>query len=331
MRVTDPLGASTTQTFSLVVANANRPPQFTSLPITQATEGQAYSYDADALDLDAGDSLSFSLAAAPAGMTVDAASGVIQWTPTSAQIGVHDVTVTVTDAGGLSDSQSYQIQVNEANLPPSITSTPVADATEGALYSYDVEASDPNAADVLTFSLMTPPAGMTIDGVSGLIQWIPGAAQTGDQTIIVEVTDTGGLSVLQTFTLRVAYLNDPPSFTSTPVTAATEGTPYQYDVNATDPELPAGDVLSFSLDLAPAGMSIDASSGLIQWQPAETQVGVHNVTVRVTDAQGAFATQPYSIDVANQPDAPTITSTPVTDATEGNLYSYAVPVKTFVL
>jgi hypothetical protein len=92
--------------------------------------------------------------------------------------------------------------------------------------------------------------------------------------------------------------NNPPSITSAPVTTATVGQAYSYDVNATDPD--AGDTLTFSLDVAPAGMTIDAGTGVISWTPAAGQEGPNNVTVRATDSgtPAMFATQSFQITVA---------------------------------
>lgn len=97
--------------------------------------------------------------------------------------------------------------------------------------------------------------------------------------------------------------NGRPAITSDPVTEGVENAPYGYDVDATDPDLPT-DVLSFSLDLAPAGMTIDAGSGRIDWTPTGAQVGLHDVTVRVTDAAGAIDLQPFVLDVAEVNRAP---------------------------
>ena len=59
----------------------------------------------DASDPDAGDTLTFSLDSAPSGMTIDANTGVIQWTPSNEQVGSNPVTVRVQDTGGLFDAQ----------------------------------------------------------------------------------------------------------------------------------------------------------------------------------------------------------------------------------
>ncbi|HEY5871337.1 MAG TPA: putative Ig domain-containing protein [Candidatus Tectomicrobia bacterium] len=77
-----------------------------------------------------------------------------------------------------------------------------------------------------------------------------------------------------------APLNHPPTSISTPVMAATGGQPYSYDVDATDPD--PGDTLTFSLPTAPTGMTINATTGLIQWTPTPGQLGAQAVTVQVS-------------------------------------------------
>jgi large repetitive protein len=208
------------------------------------------------------------------------------------------------------------------NHPPVINSTAVASATQGVLYSYAVGATDPDG-DVLTYALTTAPAGMAIVASSGLISWTPTSAQVGNQNVVVRVSDSGGLSVTQSYTIVVAAPpNNPPVINSTPVTAATQGVLYNYSVGASDPD---GNTLTYALTTAPVGMTIVASSGLISWTPTSAQVGNQNVTIKVTDSGGLFVTQSYTIVVAapvNHP--PVINSTPVTTATQGVLYSYSV-------
>jgi bacillopeptidase F len=103
------------------------------------------------------------------------------------------------------------------------------------------------------------------------------------------------------YLLGAGPANSPPAITSTPPTSATEGSPYHYLVSASDPD---GDALAYSLDVAPAGMSIDVSSGLIAWTPDGSQVGSHAVTARAADPAGLFATQSFTIAVAGLNDPP---------------------------
>lgn len=90
-----------------------------------------------------------------------------------------------------------------------------------------------------------------------------------------------------------------PTIVSGARTSATVGVRYVYDVDATDPD--AGDTLMFGLTVAPTGMTIDRASGLIEWTPAASDTGNHNVEVTVTDNIGLMDSQAFSISVVQQP------------------------------
>jgi lysophospholipase L1-like esterase len=77
------------------------------------------------------------------------------------------------------------------NVAPSIISTPPTLAVVTETYTYDVEATDPNSADTLTFDLDLAPPAMTIDGVSGLIEWTPLSGDEGIHAVVVNVSDNG--------------------------------------------------------------------------------------------------------------------------------------------
>ena len=91
-------------------------------------------------------------------------------------------------------------------------------------------------------------------------------------------------------------VNQAPMFSTIPIIAATIGQAYHYDANATDSE---HNPLTFSLENAPAGMSVDANSGLITWTPTSAQAGKNRVSLKVIDGQGGSATESFTIVVAN--------------------------------
>jgi subtilisin family serine protease len=320
VRVFDDDGLYDTQYFTITVIAAE-PPVITSSPVTIAVQGQPYTYDVVADDPDEGDELTFRLNMAPAGMAIDAQTGLITWTPTAAQVGGQEVMVVVEDQVGLSSSQSFTITVIIAIHPPQITSSPSPWAMEGQLYTYNVEATDPDPGDTLTYLLDVAPVSMAIDA-TGLIQWTPTFNQEGIYDVTVRVVDAAGLFVIQQFTITVENVNRPPVITSTPGTDASVGQPYSYDVEASDPD--SDDILSFNLLSAPAGMTIDETTGLISWMPTQLQVGVHDVFFEVNDIYGLSAGQDFQITVEGINDPPVITSTPVTATTEYHPYTYAL-------
>lgn len=82
------------------------PPAFVRVPPTDAEVGTPYQY-VPGLNAGAGDAVTFTVVG-PAGMTVDAQSGVVNWTPTAP--GRFDVTLIAENCGGAT-SQSWTIQV----------------------------------------------------------------------------------------------------------------------------------------------------------------------------------------------------------------------------
>lgn len=126
----DPITALVTVT----VGPVNNPPHITSSPTITATVGSLYSYDVDATDAD-NDTLVYSLTAKPTGMSIDAQTGLITWTPATDQTGAQAVTVSVTD-GKASDSQNYTITVDPSGLisVPDLTNLSRS-AAEAALHA----------------------------------------------------------------------------------------------------------------------------------------------------------------------------------------------------
>ncbi len=95
-----------------VVANAttNHAPVITSSPKKTGYVNESYGYDVEATDSD-NDPLAYTLVNAPSGMTINASTGMISWTPTST--GNYDVKVRVQDPYLAYAEQSFTIAVSE--------------------------------------------------------------------------------------------------------------------------------------------------------------------------------------------------------------------------
>lgn len=89
---------------------AKRPPQFVTFPSSAGKVAQPYLYAARATDPDGGP-VTLSLADGPPGLTLAAATGLVSWTPTAADVGERSVRLVAQDAEGASVSQQWLIMV----------------------------------------------------------------------------------------------------------------------------------------------------------------------------------------------------------------------------
>ncbi len=112
------------------------------------------------------------------------------------------IQVRITPYDGFDEGKPYESAVLAIpNAPPVITSQP-SQNFEAHNYSYQVEASDPDDAE-LTFSLTDPPNGMNISA-SGLINWPLAEIDPGNYKISIVVTDPDGDTATQEFTLALS-------------------------------------------------------------------------------------------------------------------------------
>jgi parallel beta-helix repeat protein len=207
------------------------------------------------------------------------------------------------------------------NTAPIILSSPVKTATEEVEYLYDVEAYDVNN-DELTYTLTTQPSGLLINSTSGQIQWIPTNDQVGINNVIVMVSDGMGGFDIQDFNITVENTNDLPVIISSPILSATQNSLYTYQLEVVEIDL--GDIITFTLQTAPDGMTIDTNTGILSWTPTNDQVGINSVILEVDDGAGGTDLQGFTIMVANVNDRPIISSKPAMTATEETDYYYDV-------
>ena len=128
---------------------------------------------------------------------------------------------------------------------------------------------------------------------------IPDLAQ--NDTVTVEATphDHDGAGK----PLRAAPLvvgNNSPKFLSTPMMMS-NGELYEYAVRAEDPD---GDTVSFELESAPSGMTIDRAAGQVVWRPGAGISGTHHVKIIAADGKGARAWQEFDVSVPTTPQSP---------------------------
>ncbi|MDF1780153.1 MAG: putative Ig domain-containing protein, partial [Alcanivoracaceae bacterium] len=227
-------------------------------------------------------SVTYSLDQSPAGVTLDAISGQLVWTPTEDQIGMHQISVSADSADGQHDSATFALEVaRNTNQAPVFTSTAITSARAGDDYLYQVMAQDPQG-HAINYSLTQSPVLMTIDAHSGLLSWSPLEINVGTYDITVRATDERGKFSEQTFTLNVSFANRKPQVSGASANQAVVDYLYQSLLPVTDPD---GDALTFSAYSVPVGVSVDALTGLVSWTPTADQIGQQVLEVLVSDGE----------------------------------------------
>lgn len=138
----------------------------------------------------------------------------IGWRPVFPGTGSVDVTVEAGDIANLVfDSEAVPPTV--ANDAPEFADFLATAAVVNQAWTASAQANDEDF-DGLLYSLVTSPLSMGIDPRTGLITWFPAWYQTGDQEVMVRVSDgLGGIDLLR-FTVSVFTENSSPQVVSTP-------------------------------------------------------------------------------------------------------------------
>ena len=334
VRVTDRGGLTYNETFTINLSNANEAPTNIVLAGNTVAENSPTGTvvgAASTTDPDAGDRHTYSLTNNAGGrFSIDGTTGQITVANGSLLnydvAASHTITVRTTDLGGLARSQTFTINltnINEAPTDLALSASRVAEnATNGTVVG-TVSGTDPDSGDTKSYSLIDNAGGrFAINAGTGVITVANGSlldyeAATA-HSVIVRVTDAGGLTYDETFSITVTNVNEAPtdltlSANTVPENAA-NGTVVG-TVTGTDPDI--GDTKTYSLTNNAGGrFAINSGTGaitvanstLLNYEAATS----HNVTVRVTDRAGLTYNETFTILVTNVNEAPTGTNATIT-------------------
>jgi hypothetical protein len=173
VRVSDGVAQSASFNLKVTVNAVNNPPAFTSQPALSAVEAVNYLYFVTASDPD-GDQLTITATTLPSWLTLDNTKGngtaTLTGTPTTANIGEHQVTLSLTDGFIAAPiTQSFKITVRAASSAPVLITTALKDGYEGTLYSNALELYDSDSQNIIV-SLQNAPTWISLEGadVNGL-------------------------------------------------------------------------------------------------------------------------------------------------------------------
>ena len=172
--------------------------------IVNATDNDSLTYEGEVLSYS--DNATF--------FNISSATGVISFTPNQSIVGNHTINITVTDDGGLSDSEIMYLEIKN-NSAPVLMPISNLSCLEDTSCFWVINASDYDN-DNLTFTSNNTPVFNLIKNMSqnptwsAYVNYIPNQSLVRNYSIRVTVTDIRGAYDSQVFIFTINNTNDAP-------------------------------------------------------------------------------------------------------------------------
>ncbi|MBW6451751.1 MAG: fibronectin type III domain-containing protein [DPANN group archaeon] len=299
IKVTDEGGLTASQSFIITVNPINDVPEITGVPSDFAvTQDTTYLFDLTAYKYDIEDS------AATLIWTINNvntylytasinASDILNITPKSGMIGSDVATLVLTDSGLLQATKDITINISALpNTAPSISGLPDVELDEDGFkenafnlntYANDTQTSNDNLRYSIIFTDLY--VNVTIDSNNN-IDVYPTEDWNGLSIVTIEVTDEGGLTDTDMFTVTVNSINDAPVATGVLpnliIGESLSDSSIDLDNYFTDVD---GDVLSYSSTTpSHATVYIDPFTNVVTFTALSGWIGDENITFIANDS-----------------------------------------------
>ncbi|WP_420640374.1 putative Ig domain-containing protein [Candidatus Poriferisocius sp.] len=306
----DGRGGSVSDTFTVTVTGANRPPTVAA-PIANGSvaAGSRLTRSLVGVFADAdGDTLAYSVATSDATVATATRSGTTV-TVTGVAAGTAAITVTASDGSGGSVSTAFTVTVPAANRAPTVANQ-IADGTAavaGTLTRSLVGVFADADGDTLTYAASSGDTRLATVAVAGTTVTVTGVA-VGTAVITVTAADGNGGEGSDTFSVRVAA-TAPTNRSPLVATALADGSlltggTLTRDVAGTFTD-PDDDTLTYSVTTSDRSVATATRSGTTV---TVTAVGAGSATITVTasDGNGGSVSTGFTVTVTTPNRSPSV-------------------------
>ena len=231
----------------------------------------------------------------PAGLSINANTGVISGTPSTVVTNA-SVVVTLTDSKGLTATKTYSISTI---APPVVTTVNPAAMTVNTAIATWTQTKTAGTGALLSSNAWTAvglPTGLSLNSTTGAVTGTPTIA--GEFDVTFSVTDINGLTGSKVQRVVIAAAPTINTAANLGIVAinremtqipqiVTKGTGDILEVDAWQVTLPAAGL--------PAGMWVNPNTGRIMGIPSVA--GIQTFTLKVVDEYGLSATKEFTINV----------------------------------
>ncbi len=298
---TDGMGLQDEETLQVTVTDVNAPPELVPSGDQVVSEGNTLDVPVSASDPDNEIPVISATGLPSFASLVDNNNGTatLSLSPGFMDNGIYTVTITATDAAGLTDEETITVTVLDVNAAPELAFIGDQTVPEGDVLDLLITASDPDGEiPVLTATGLSPFMSFMDNGDgTGQLLISPGFTDVGLYSVTITAADAIGLQDEETILVTITEVNAAPILVNIPDQTLEEGSSLQFDIVATDPDNEIPGLTASGLQPFMDFIDNGDGTGMIIVTPDFNDFGMFTITVSATDAAGLFDEQEVVIDV----------------------------------
>ena len=240
----------------------------------------------------------------PDGLTLNATTGQITGTPTTSVSGA-SLAFSVKDSASPAHSSSANLSLTVLSNGLTVTTASLPDGQVGSSYSATLSAAGGAPPYTWTLTGGTLPAGLQLDGATGLISGVPTASSSA-APLSFSVSDSANPAASVTVSLQLTITTVPLIITTTSLPDGQTGTPYSATLSSSG----GTGTITWTLTAGtlPPGLQLNATTGALSGTP--TTVVAAALTFTATDSGSPAQTQSAALTLTIDPTGTDVTVTP---------------------